>query len=647
MPIRDLNDLSQTQRESYLFEVFTEAERFRQPKEDKMVETFRYLRNLADQSSVFRTKLQHPYAFAAAQTLKAMIYPPLFAADPPIQLVDVNADNFPRNQLAERLLGAHILNPLRSNFSSAFERACDSAIWFGYAFTHTYFRSRYQEIGPRLSVRTMAGEPVLDDDGMPVIDEVYRKLRTYHAPWLVDNDVWDSWMHADGNRVFLRRDVTGYELVAQSEGDNPIYDPQAVNRMIRTEMFSKKTRSTQSFHPGTEHMIERDILSMEVGAEPPRHGELAAANYLHDALAKPYVIIHYDDGEHHGTFGVPTEGKRFLTLRWHRGMNYDGAPNWQKLQTWQSPQEIYGTSFFAVAEDLLKLTSNFYRGAGDAAALQVHPTFLGSGQMKMLGGPIVFGPGATIFTPQVNRSLEEHFKRLEIGKDFFSAFQLVQGVLKNDLDVLMSQDDPQRGIYSSGRHTAYETSVADKGSRNKVEVIIKKMHSGFVCPVVRKWMAMFTEHFGPRDFVLALGQEGASYIPPSIEEILTSLTYVPRGSITTADQQTRRAQWPGLFQAITSSLPFMQIPHVREAFERMMTDYGQEAVSRMIPSSDGKMTQYQERINQALMASSSQGGSASPPRSPTDISDLTRRIGGGMAPPGPVGMGGGNGSRTG
>jgi len=642
---RTLGTLSKTDREQYLWRVFEEAERFKQPKEQEIIEVFRFLRNLKDDASPYRATLRHPYAFSAAQTIKAQIYPVIFSGDPAVQILDPNPDNRDRNQTTERILSGLIKNPMLSNFKPAFERGLDDAIWFGFSYPWTYFRSRYKRIGPRFEPRMFNQQPIFDNNGDVVLDAVYDDVRVYHAPWLEHVDVWDTFIHPDGIRGFTRRDVTGYELLAQAQGDNPIYDLSTVNGMIRQELFSRKVASdVGSYHAGTPSMQMRDQMSAEAGAEPPRHSELQSSYWEKDVLAKPYTLLHYDDGEYHGTYAVLSTGRQLRELRFFQGVNYDGSSNRMNLRTWTSPQDIYGTSWFVVSKDLLQLHSNFYRAAADAAALQVHPMYVGSQQMRMSGSDPVFGPGAVIWTPHVNRSLDEHFKRLETGGDFFNTFQLVDQIQRG-LDMGLGQGDPQRGLHTGGRKTAFETQRVSQGAQNKIEVLNTKINDDFIIPLARKWTAMVAEHYTGKDYARILGVEGAGYMPPSREEIITGLQYIPKGSLTAADSQMRQARWPGIFQIALQALPYMQVPHIHELYKRVMEDMQVEAATRAIPSiNDPQMTEYMELVQGAMMTAGAGGGAtgqASPPSSPGDISTLLSQIGGGTAPPGPTDGGGG------
>lgn len=644
MAVETLSDRTPEDRAKYLRQVWVECEEYFDQKANDLISVFNYIRGVKDQSTIYKTKLRHPYAFSVAQAIKSMIYPALFAADPVIQIIDPNPDNYPRNQILEELHTGHIKNPLRTNFPQAFEKVIDSLIWFGYSCPWTYFRSEEKRVGPRFEPVSYGGSPAFDAEGRVVLEEVYEMLRVYHAPWLEDNDVWDTFRHPDNRRGFTRRDVTGYSLLAQSKGPNPIYDPEKVARIINRELMSAKSKAAVNYHDGTGNMRDRDELAVQAGAEPPRHSELSRSNWAKDVLAKPFVLMHYDDGDQVGTYVVGSDDS-FEELRWNDGASYDGQSNAIMCRLRQNPQEIFGTSDFSVAKDMLDFQTDLYRAAADATALQVHPTFLASQQLRMSGQQPVFGPGAIIWTPTVNRTLDEHFKRLEIGKDFLLTFQTGDTIVKRDLDQMFAVDDPQRGGFQGGRRTAYEAANTMQGVQGRTEVAVKKIFTDFVVPLVRKWTAMFTVHYSRRDYVKMLGStKGLEYVPPTLDEIVSGLQYVPKGSITLADSQTRRAQWPAITDSAVKLLPYMQVPHIWEMFKRMLEDMGQEAVSRLVPSPDDpRFTEYQAKIMAAMQQQASMGGgpggSPSPPKSPGDISGMLSSIGGGKAPPGPAGQG--------
>lgn len=635
-----LSSLSRDEREKYLWQVFREAEQFRAHKEPAMIETFRYIRGIKDQQSPYKTDLRHPYAFTVAQAIKASIYPAFLAGDPAIQLLDPNPDNHPRNQITEKILTSFIKNPLKTNFPSAFEKTLDATIWFGWSRPYTYFRSRHQVIGPRYVPVEENGQVQLDSQNRPIVRETFRKVRTYHAPWLEEVDNWDSWTHPDGRRVFTRRDVTGYELLGQTSSANPLYGIESVSRLINAEFSSLRTRKAESAHTGPDSFSDRDVLASEAGAEPPRHSEMEMSIWDKDVLAKPFILMHYDDGEFSGTYAVVGQRGGFKELRFNQGASYDGTHNTLLSKMWQSPQELMGTSWFEVSKDLLRLHSRMYQAAGDSMALQVLPMFAASNQLRMLGNELVFSPGGIIWTPPTNRTTREHFERVETGADFVNTFNIVGGPLKNDLDRAFFQDDVRQGFLGGGRRTAQEVREAAAGGQAITNVFIKKLGDEFVTPLARKWTAMMSEHYTARDFVKMLGPIGADYIPPSVEELIDGLQYTPRASLTIADSQLRRQQWPGIMQVAIQMLPLLQVPHMRELFKRMMEDMEQDDITRIIPSQeDPRFTEYQAMIqqSQAQQAQAPQGqGTPSPPRSPTDISGMLRQIGGESAPAGPV-----------
>jgi hypothetical protein len=643
-----LSRLSIEDREQYLWRVFQEAESFKSQKEAQILKVFRYIRGLRDPHTVYRKDFRHPYAFAAAESQKAVVAPVLFSADPMVQLVDPNQENQPRNQVSERLITATLSNPQVSNFPPGYLKTINDVVWFGFSHPWTYFRSESQKIGPRFVPRTLPdGSPVLDSRGNVVQDMEFEDHRIYHAPWLEHTDVWDSFLHPDGIRGFTRRDSTGYSLEAQSQGANPIYDPVRVRRMFLMEMSrSVKSMAEQgSFHRGTESMVDRDQMAAEVGVEPLRHDEILQSDWSKDVKARPYVLLHYDDGRHHGTYAVHSKGREggvgLMELRFFEGINYDGTSNRLQINAHESPQEIYGTSIIEWTLPLLDLQSEFYRAAADGAALSVHNPFLVSSLFDQSGGNLVLGPGAKIKVPQtLSGNLEEHVKPLSLPQGWFNSIQFADNI-KNSMDSVWGQGEAVRGRAAGGRTTAREASIVAANSTARTEMLVKNVFNQFAAPYIRKVLSMISEHWTARDYVKILGPEGVNYIPPSRQEIIGSLQYVPQGSLTAADSELRAARWPAVFQTLVQVLPYMQLPWMHEAVKRSLEDQGLDGVSRLIPSlQDPQMSEYMAMVQAAQQQQGGQPGQASPPRSPGDISGMLSQIGGAGAPPGPVDGGG-------
>lgn len=643
------------ERERYLWQVFRECEDYKQAKEARILEVFRFVRALPDKDTVYRATLRHPYAFAAAEAQRSAIYPVLFSADPAVNLVDPNPGNFQRNQTAEKLLTGLIHNPLRTNFPLYYDRMLTDLIWFGFQAPYTFFRTREKMIGPRWVPRVlMDGTPATDVDGNPILEEEYEPVRVYHAPYFPYFDVWDIFLHPDGVRGFIRRDVSGYELRGQSLSSNPVYDPRRVARLIRSEYGrSRKTMQIENFTRGTESMRNRDLMAAEVGAEPLRHDEILNSDWAKDVLAKPFVLLNYDDDEHHGVYAVSSDGSGLMELSFFRGVNYDGSSQRMLVTSNQSPQEVYGTSVLDWSLDLLKLHSKFYQAAADITALTMNPMWLVSQQFRNSGQRIIVGPGAQVPVPSsISGNLEEHIKRLDMPVGAYQPMQFVD-TIQRGLDMILAQGNFSRGQFEGGRKTAYETNLVAEGSQGRIEILLKKLNDQFIIPMVRKWLAMTAEHYTARDYVEMLGPEGAEYIPPSRQEIVRGLQYVPKGSTQSANQQVRAAQWPGFLKMLMETLPVMQVPHIHQAVKRAAEDMGLEAVSQVIPAlTDPRMTEFQSMILQGLQTQQQYGGpgGGSPPRSPGQIFDVLRGGGGSSAPPGPAdggnpfGGGAGNGA---
>lgn len=642
MPL-NLGALSQTDREEYLWRVFREAEDFRLQKEIKILEVFRYVRGIKDDNSPYRNDLRHPYAYSSAEAQIASLAPIPFSGDPVVQLVDPNVENHERNQMTEKMLTALIKNPCKSNFFVAYLRILMDVVWFGFTYPYTYFRARSKRLGPRFEpVIGPDGMPAVRDDGSPLVRETYRDVTVYNAPWLEHNDVWDTFIHPDKRRGFTRRDRTGYEIMAQSKGRNPMYDPDRVQFMIRREAMRSRRMQQQSFHSGPESFSNRDAMAAEAGAEPLRHDELERAFWAKDILAKPYVLLHYDDGEFSGTYAVSNDRMGLMELRFNQGVNYDGESNRFSLVASASPQEVYGTSNLEWHMPLLKMHSSFYQAAADGMALTVHPTYLVSQQFQTMGGRMVVGPGSMIPVPSTSKgNLEEHVKPLAMATNMFTGLQFTD-VMQRDLDRGFGLGDPQRGIFAGGRKTAYETNVVAEGASNRTNLIQMQIENMFLIPMIRKWTAMMAEHYTGRDYVKMLGPDGAFYIPPSTEEIISGMTYVPTGSISSSDQQLRAARWPGILQLLTNTMQFMELPWMHEAVKRALEDQGVDSVSRLIPAlGSPQMTEHMMKVQMLNQQGAGQGPGATPvPRSPGDlmgalgISDQMSAAGGATAPPG-------------
>lgn len=644
---QDLGQMNQADREDYLWRVFRECEDFRQQKEPRLLETFRFVRGLKDKNSFYRNNIRHPLAFSAAESQLASLAPILFSADPVAQIYDPNENNYPRNQITEKILTSFIKDPLRTNFSNAYLKILMDTVWFGYSAPWTYFRSRSKKFAGRFEpVRDPDGTPIMGEDGKPLTQEVKRVLRTYHAPWLVHNDVWDVFLHPDRERGFVRRDLSGHEIKAQALGSNPVFDPKRVMFMLGREAIKASKNRGSGFHDGPESFVMRDLMAAEAGAEPLRHDSLEQAFWKDNVLAKPFVLLHYDDDNFHGTYAVAQDKSGLMELRFFDGVNYDGSSNRMLLVANQSPQDVYGTGLIEWHMDLFKLHSNFYAAAADGMALTVHPMWLVSQMFKMSGGQMSVGPGAEIPVPMTRNKLEEHVTPLRMPNDAVASGLQWVDIMKRDLELGMGQGDPQRGIFSGGRKTAFETNVVAQGSQQRIELIQQRILNDFAVPLLRKWTAMMGDHYTARDYVRMLGPDGATYVPPATEELLNSLQYIPMGSLTAADTQLRAGRWPGILKTLMETLPFMQVPWMHEAVKRSLEDQGVDGVSRLIPGiQDPSMSELMEKVAMINAGPTAPGSGSQPKvRSPGDLIgaaggtvDRLRQDGGATAPAPPLG----------
>jgi len=638
-----LSDLTPLNRANFLWQVFRECEEFKAEKEERIIEIFRFIRNLPDRDSPYHSDFRHPYAYAVAESIKSAVYPILFSADPSVELVDPNPQNHARNQIAEQILTSFVRNPGRTNLALAMDRILDDVIWFGFSAPWTYFKSESRNVGPRFEPQSdpITGQPILGRDGQPVMEGKFRPMRVYHAPWIEHVDAWDTFWHPDGLRGFTRRDATGYELLEQSAGANPIYDFDLVMEMIQREGQSSKRAHSHNYTDGNHSARDRDEMSKEAGAEPGRHDAMLRSVWAQDILAKPFVLLHYDDGRYSGTYAVASGKGSLMELRFNEGVSYDGTSQRMRLTYSISPQDLYGTGLEEIAMPLTRLHTRFFQAASDITALTQNPMWLVSPQFKEHNPRLITGPGALIETPPLGRGgFDEHIKRLDMPQGAFQPMQFVD-TIQRGLDMLFAQDDFSRGNFSGGRKTARESMLVANAAQNRIQVLYDRIVNQFAIPLMRKWLAMSAEHYTQRDYVEMLGLPGVEYVPPSTREIVSGLTYIPKGSINGADLEMRRQSWPAALQTLMQTLPVMQVPHIHESVKRYLSDLGHEAVSKMIPSvTDPRMTEFQATIQQALQQQQQLGaqpGAASPPRSPGDISGLLRSRGGASAPPGPQG----------
>jgi hypothetical protein len=638
--------MSVEQRERYLWQVYErEMKPFRATKEQNWLDCMKLVRGVDDKASLYRASLQHPYAFSAVEAIKAAIYPVLFSSDPVVQIIDPNQDNQERNRLSEKLLTGLVNNPQWTNFKTALDRIISDAIVFGFSSTWNYFKSQTVKAGPIFeAVELTDGTFASDEQGEILTQETYVPLRLYHAPWIEHISVFDTYLHPDGIRGFSIRDVSGHELLRQSQGMNPIYDFVKVNRMLVLEMSSSKSQSTEGggFSSGEE---DRDALINEVGVETGRHEEMRGSLFK-DAADKTYEVFHYDDGIYSGSYARKS-GNGFFELRFFPGASADGMGNRISMVSNYTPGEVYGTSIVEQNLSLLIAQTRFYRAMLDGAALTVHPMWVVSETMRRRHPELSTGPGAIWQAPVTpGDRVENHVQRLDMPQAWMNSFQVVDGIQKG-LDMSFALDNPQRGQFAGGRKTAFETNQVLQGSSRRIEMIHQRMVDQFAVPLFRKWLAMAKIHYTREDFTKILGPENVNYEPPELDEIVGTLSYMPKGSILASDTETRAARWPAILSMAVEHLPFMQFPHIHEMWKRALEDFGMDGVAHILPPKiNPEATEYQQLV--ALSGAGQQGGIGSPPASPGGFSDQLSAVGGETAPPGPVSNvpipGGGNGA---
>jgi hypothetical protein len=644
--IGDLGQLSREDREKGMPRLFEEMVDYRRDYEQDWVDVYQHVRMTASTSNVYRANFRHPYAFAALSAIHATLWPALLSGDPPFQIEDANEDNDERNRWTEKIIAKQLMNPDRSNFKQAWDRILWDANLFGTAVPWIYFKSQTRRIGPIWEPeRTVDGDVAVDANGRPLLLETYRKQRVYHAPWTQHNDLWDCYRHPSSNRWNVIRRVTGRELLAQSEGANPIYDPQRVNRMLieETKSVRQKMRSNDSFAEGDSYVRERDELAASVGAPPRYMSEYWSQLALEDVLGREYTIYHYADDQYTASYAV-TAGGRWMELRFFQGSGPDGTCPLVPLICHYSPQEVWGQSSLMLNKDLLELQDRFFQAAADGAALSVHPMWVQSQSFRSLNPELITGPGAVLTAPTSGEPLNNHIDRLDMGAEFMKAFEFLAQI-QGSLDDGFAQSDVTRGNYPTGRKTAFLTNQVAQASEGRMKMLHERISGMFGQRMVKKFMALNAMHLTRRDYRVYLGRHAANYTAPSIGEIIENLSCIPRGSLDAANTALRAQRWGEITQQLMNMLPYLKVRPVNEAFKKWCEDLGAESVSKVLPVPDDSV------ITEYMQAGMNQGGpNGAPPEpgSPTDSEFLRREISGsfgGMAPPGPSdGRSGGNGA---
>lgn len=634
---RNLGQLTREEREDYMPRLFEDMVQYRRDggREQEWIEIHQIIRGSKDALSPHASQMRHPYAFAAAMAIHSVLFPTFLGADPPFQIEDPNPRVRERNKLTERIVASQLRSPWRSNFRMAWDPTLMDAVVFGTSIPWLMWESRHQQVGPIYERETtLDGQPMVDETGRPRIIETYQKFRTRFGPRLVHIDPWDSYIHPDGNRFIVIRDTTGHELLQQSQGDNPLYAPELVDRLLKAEVRNIARRQASSgrradtFSRGEVFLQDRDELAVSVGAAPP-HLHQMMAHAMRDVEGRSYPIYHYTDGEYTASYVASDQGD-WMELRFARAASIDGTPNVLPLRTNRSPQEHWGVSILQLNLPLLKVQDRFFQAAADGAALAANPMWAASQSMVNMNPAMVAGPGVVWKTPGAE-PIKNHVERLDMPTAWFQALQYLQHI-QEGLSLGFAQSDVQQGRFPQGRRGAFLTQQVTRSSEARLRMLHERCAVQFGMPLIRKMVAMNSVFLKPSDYRLILGEElSRVYDPPTLREVIEGYSFVPRGSLESADTALRAQQWPGIIQTLIQALPFLRQPPVHETFRRWYEDLDIQNMERILPPADGQIeTQFLQLLRSA-------GDGQPPPASPTaGVGEQIQAALGGTAPPGPA-----------
>lgn len=640
--ISDISSLTREEREEAMPIIWDEMVTFRRPYEQEWIQVHQHIRMAADKKGPYASQLRHPYGFAACSAIHATLWPALLSGNPPFRIISTNPDHQARNEMTERIIAAQLQSPNRTNFRHAWDKMLWDCTIFGSMFPWIYFRSEHRNVGPIWEPRRTVDGDVLLEDGKPVLEETYRRFRVYHAPWVEANDLWSSYAHPNRRATMIERRVTGRHLLGQSQGVNPIYDPKRVDAMLRAEtraLLSKK-RDNMTFTRGDTHIRERDELAQSVGAPSRDYVDYQSELALKDVLGREYVVMHFSDDGCTASYAI-SDGGKWMELRFFHAAGPDGTSNVINLATHYAPQEVYGPSSLTLNKDLLELQDRFFQAASDGAQLTVHPMWIQSMGMKALNPELVTGPGVVLTAPG-GEPLDQSLQRLDMGASWMQAFSML-GNIKASLDDGFAQSDFTRGNFPEGRKTAFLTNQVAQAAEGRMKMLHERVGGNFGQRLVRKFVAMNAMHMTRRDYQVYLGPEAMAYIPPSLQEVVEELDFVPTGSLDAANTALRAARWNEIVTTMVNMLPYLKLRPVNEAFRKWLQDVGADSISRLMPVADDTIATEYLALKQL---SEGQGGQPpAGPRSPTDTEFLSGEIAGAFgstAPPGP--MDGGRGS---
>ena len=211
---------------------------------------------------------------------------------------------------------------------------------------------------------------------------------------------------------------------------------------------------------------------------------------------------------------------------------------------------------------------------------------------KAINPELVVGPGVTLTAPTNGEPLRNHLERIDMGAEFMKSFEFLAQI-QSSLDDGFAQSDFTRGKFPEGRKTAFLTNQVAQASEGRMKMLHERISANFGQRMVRKFAAMNSMHLTRKDYQVYLGPHAAEYTPPSIRELIESISFVPRGSLDAANTSLRAQRWGEIMSTLVQTLPYLKVRPVNEAFRKWLEDMGAESISKVMPVPDDSIiTEY-------------------------------------------------------